>query len=107
MFMYVCHDPPDTRFRELYFQHLKRGRVNILDEDSRTPLYQACLMGSLPMAKMLLAADADPNRAGRGSSLRPQTEEEMEDGAAKVRGCCCPERNSSKITGGSITIATP
>lgn len=60
------------------------GRVNILDEDSRTPLYQACLMGSLPMAKMLLAADADPNLAGRGSSLRPQAEEEMEDGAAKV-----------------------
>jgi ankyrin repeat protein len=61
-----------------------RGRVNILDEDSRTPLYQACLMGSLPMAKMLLAADADPNLAGRGSSLRPQAEEEMEDGAAKA-----------------------
>ena len=63
----------------------KGGRVNILDEDSRTPLYQACLMGSLSMVKMLLSADADPNLAGRGSSLRPtQAEEEQEDGAAKV-----------------------
>ena len=63
----------------------KGGRVNILDEDSRTPLYQACLMGSLSMVKMLLAANADPNLAGRGSSLRPtQAEEEQEDGAAKV-----------------------
>ena len=70
--------------------------MNILDEDSRTPLYQACLMGSLPMAKMLLAADADPNLAGRGSSLRPQAEEEMEDGAAKVWACA--QRNASKIT---------
>ena len=71
------------RFRCTSSNALKRGRVNILDEDSRTPLYQACLMGSLPMAKMLLAADANPNLAGRGSSLR-QAEEEMEDGAAKA-----------------------
>lgn len=46
-------------------------------------------MGSLPMAKMLVDANADPNLAGRGSSMRPQ-DDEAEDGAAKVgssQGC--------------------
>eukprot|EP00439_Symbiodinium_sp_Y106_P047505 s5781_g6.t1 len=60
------------------------GRINILDEDGRSPLYQACLMGAAILAKLLLAAGADSNLAGRASPVRPVSEEEHEDSAARV-----------------------
>ncbi|CAE7638908.1 rps-14 [Symbiodinium necroappetens] len=60
------------------------GRINILDEDGRSPLYQACLMGAATLAKLLLAAGADSNLAGRAAPVRPASEEENEDGAARV-----------------------
>eukprot|EP00929_Paragymnodinium_shiwhaense_P095267 TRINITY_DN562_c0_g1_i2.p1 TRINITY_DN562_c0_g1~~TRINITY_DN562_c0_g1_i2.p1 ORF type:complete len:2378 (-),score=697.35 TRINITY_DN562_c0_g1_i2:319-7452(-) len=48
------------------------ARVNVLDEEGRSPLYQACLMGEAELVKSLLEADADPNLAGRGSTVRQQ-----------------------------------
>lgn len=38
--------------------------------------YQACLMGSGDLVKLLLAHNADPNLAGRGSSVRPTAPED-------------------------------
>merc|ERR1719454_1913629 len=68
------------------------GRVNILDEEGRSPLYQACLMGEQVLVQCLLDADADPNLAGRGTSVRPAAgaqgvEDDDEKEADAARAC--------------------
>ncbi|CAK0909085.1 unnamed protein product, partial [Prorocentrum cordatum] len=45
------------------------GRVNSLDEEGRSPLYQACLMGEESLVARLLDARADSNLASRGSQV--------------------------------------
>ncbi|CAE7244326.1 rps-14, partial [Symbiodinium pilosum] len=77
-------DLVDSAGRNALFHAVISGRINIMDEDGRSPLYQACLMGATPLAELLLAADADPNLAGRASPVRPAAEEENEDNAARV-----------------------
>jgi len=70
------------------------GRVNILDEEGRSPLYQACLMSEHVLAKSLLEADADPNLAGRGSTVRPMmrapesSPEVQDEEDAEEKECC-------------------
>eukprot|EP00928_Gymnodinium_smaydae_P015488 TRINITY_DN1572_c0_g4_i2.p1 TRINITY_DN1572_c0_g4~~TRINITY_DN1572_c0_g4_i2.p1 ORF type:complete len:2374 (-),score=582.19 TRINITY_DN1572_c0_g4_i2:113-6397(-) len=72
---------------------IDRGaRVNTLDEEGQSPLYQACLMGAPAMVRCLLDADADPNLAGRASAVRPAVqdedkEDEDEKGASAARAC--------------------
>jgi ankyrin repeat protein len=76
------------------------GRVNILDEDGRSPLYQACLMGEQTLVQSLLDADADPNLAGRGSTVRgavPQGDEEDENESNAARACLEESRTCLQV----------
>jgi ankyrin repeat protein len=80
----------------------KGGRVNILDEEGRSPLYQACLMGEKLLVQCLLDADADPNLAGRGSTVRPAAPAENQDGedekeADAARACLDESRTCLQV----------
>lgn len=74
----------------------REGRVNILDEEGRSPLYQACLMGNEEVVQCLLDAKADPNLAGRGTTVRPaagvhQGEEDEDEREADAARACLDE----------------
>jgi ankyrin repeat protein len=78
------------------------GRVNILDEEGRSPLYQACLMGEQSLVQCLLDADADPNLAGRGTTVRPAAsmqgeEEENEKESDAARACLEESRTCLQV----------
>lgn len=73
------------------------GRVNMLDHEDRSPLYQGCLMGEPALVTCLLNAKADPNLAGRASTMRAPPalqedgEEDGEDGESGAARACLQE----------------